>query len=106
VLGSLRSHGALAKIRYALALNGTVRVCNKNSTFLLTHAQLSLTLMPLLGLSWIIGDSQKRGFARLDVLGSLRSHGALAKIRKRKRLFCKSRWKINRKKEKGKGKFV
>ncbi len=42
---------------------------------------LQKKLMPLLGLSWIVGDSQKRGFARLDVLGSLCSHGALAKIR-------------------------
>jgi len=33
------------------------------------------------GLSWIIGSSQKRGFAHQDVLGSHGSHGALAKIR-------------------------
>jgi len=74
VLGSLRSHGALAKIRYALALNGNARNHNENSTFPLILARLSLRSCLCSG--------------------------------KRKRLFCKSRWKINRKKEKGKGKFV
>ena len=39
-----------AKSLYALALNGTVYVCNESSTLPLTHVQLSLTLVPLLGL--------------------------------------------------------
>ena len=34
-------------------------------------------------LSLIFGSSEKRGFPHLVVLGSLRSHGALAKIRKK-----------------------
>ena len=37
-------------------------------------------------LSWIICSSEKRGFPHYDVLGSLHSHGALAKIRKKNSL--------------------
>jgi len=42
---------------------------------------LFLKMGRAMGLSWILGREQKRGFALLDVLGSLHSHGALAKIR-------------------------